>query len=174
MRFKFAVIAAFLLAATGFAPAAAATAAPPTPSLAADGFYKIVNDRTQKCVDVPSASHASGVFLQQWTCHGGDNQRWTPIDERDAFFLLISKHSPQLCLHVRDSTIVDQSTCDFADPAYRWQWRVANDSGDLVLGSKLPGQLCLYLDPNTVRDGAGLRAKPCSNTHPANHWNPVF
>ncbi|TDO33540.1 ricin-type beta-trefoil lectin protein [Kribbella sp. VKM Ac-2527] len=48
----------------------------------ADGAYHLVNRNSGKCLDVPSASTADSVQLQQYTCNGTAAQsfRITPVD----------------------------------------------------------------------------------------------
>jgi hypothetical protein len=164
--------AALLLAAGGLAgTTSAATAAQPV-TAAATSFFKIVNNRTIKCVDVPSSQHTSGVRLQEWECHGGDNQRWAPVDTGDGFFVLISKNSASLCMHIRPDLFVDQDACDIASNLQKWQWGIANSNGDLVLFSAAPGNRCLGLVPNNIGNGTPIGVIPCSNTNSANHWHP--
>jgi hypothetical protein len=48
----------------------------------ADGAYRLVNRNSGKCLDVPAASTADGVQLQQYTCNGTAAQsfRINPVD----------------------------------------------------------------------------------------------
>ncbi len=42
------------------------------------GYVSLVNVNSNKCVDVAdSGGSADGVNVQQFTCHGGDNQQWS-------------------------------------------------------------------------------------------------
>ncbi|WP_031065730.1 RICIN domain-containing protein [Streptomyces sp. NRRL WC-3742] len=35
-----------------------------------------MNDQSGDCLDVPFSSKSQGTRLQQWSCNGGDNQKW--------------------------------------------------------------------------------------------------
>jgi hypothetical protein len=169
--------AALLLAAAGLsgtttAAAAAQPVTPPPVTIAATGFYMIVNNRTNKCVDAPASSHTSGTLLVQFGCHGGDNQRWAPFDAGDGFFVLLSKNTPSLCINIRLDFLIDQEPCNINSVDQKWQWGVANNNGDLVLFSARPGNLCFGLNPNTDKDGTLFFPIPCSNTNSANLWHP--
>lgn len=174
-------LAAALLAIGGLAVTATAAHAQPTavkpapigaPSLASTGFYLLVNDRTNKCVDVPSSSHASGTRLQEWDCHGGDNQRWAPLDLGNGFAAIVSKNSGNLCMNVRDTLIVEQAVCNFSSLSQQWQQGFA-DPVHQVLVSRVPGNYCLGLSPNNIANGTDIAAIPCSNTNTANFWHFV-
>ncbi|WP_263107286.1 RICIN domain-containing protein [Kitasatospora sp. DSM 101779] len=43
----------------------------------ADNIYTFKSVKSGLCLDVPSRSTTVGVQVQQWTCNGGANQRWT-------------------------------------------------------------------------------------------------
>ncbi|MGH9667682.1 MAG: RICIN domain-containing protein, partial [Bryobacteraceae bacterium] len=45
------------------------------------GYYEVVVEHSGKCLDVAGGptSTADGAHLQQWTCSGGDNQKWQLI-----------------------------------------------------------------------------------------------
>jgi hypothetical protein len=168
--------AALLLAAGGLVGSTtAATAAPPV-TTAATSFLKIVNNSTGKCIDVPASSHATGTLLQLWPCHGGDNQRWTPIDTGDGFFQLQSKNTPSMCMNVQIADLwpVDQQSC-VAWAGQKWRWAVVDSNGDLVLVSALPqapgeGSACLRLNNATAT--TRLAAFACDNITSAMFWHP--
>ena len=39
-------------------------------------YFELVNQNSNKCLDVPGGNPAPGVELQQWDCLGGDMQLW--------------------------------------------------------------------------------------------------
>ena len=43
---------------------------------ATPSYFTIVNDESGKCLDVRDASTVTGGIIQQFSCHGGTNQRW--------------------------------------------------------------------------------------------------
>ncbi|MBV8705713.1 MAG: RICIN domain-containing protein, partial [Acidobacteriaceae bacterium] len=42
-----------------------------------DGYYTLNPILTGKCLDVNAISKDDGAIVQQWTCWGGDNQKWS-------------------------------------------------------------------------------------------------
>ncbi|MEO8699891.1 MAG: RICIN domain-containing protein [Kofleriaceae bacterium] len=70
-----------------------------------DGSYAITNTRSGKCLDIPGASTADGVTIQQYACHGGTNQRWK-IVPRERPLNLVSKESGR-CLDVAGASQAD-------------------------------------------------------------------
>ncbi|MBV8865718.1 MAG: RICIN domain-containing protein, partial [Acidobacteriaceae bacterium] len=41
-----------------------------------DGFFSIIPLNSGKCLDVTGVSTKNGATIQQWTCTGGENQKW--------------------------------------------------------------------------------------------------
>jgi len=84
-----------------------------------DRFFTIRSANGGKCLDVPNASGASGIQLQQFTCNGGDNQRWKLLPEPDGRVSIVNKNSG-LCVDVpgastSDNAVLQQFTCNGGD-----------------------------------------------------------
>jgi hypothetical protein len=66
-----------------------------------------------KCLDVRQFSQANGATVQQWNCHGRDNQRWVlePAGtvEGEPSYLLQAVHSGK-CLDVRQFSQANGAT----------------------------------------------------------------
>jgi Ricin-type beta-trefoil lectin domain-like len=41
--------------------------------------YKVIAKHSGKCLDIAGVSTADGANVQQWSCYGGNNQRWRPV-----------------------------------------------------------------------------------------------
>ena len=41
-----------------------------------DAYFTIVALNSGKCLDVAGISNSDGAGIQQWSCWGGDNQKW--------------------------------------------------------------------------------------------------
>jgi hypothetical protein len=85
--------------------------------------YKIVNKNSGQCLDVPDASTADRVPIQQFTCHGGDNQRWLIEHVLGQEYRIRNKNSKK-CLDVAGASTdarakVQQFTCHGGDNQ-RW------------------------------------------------------
>ena len=98
------------------------------------GVYELVASHSQKCLDVPEWSHIDGMPVVQWTCNGGDNQKWRVETTTDGYSRLVAQHSGK-CLDVTGA-----STDDRAD-IIQWQchggqnqqWRVETVAGGYQL-----------------------------------------
>ena len=40
------------------------------------GVDELVASHSEKCLDLPEWSPNDGMPVVQWTCNGGDNQKW--------------------------------------------------------------------------------------------------
>jgi hypothetical protein len=78
------------------------TTPPPPPS----GYYKVIAKHSGKCLDVNGASTADGANVQQWSCNGGNNQRWKLVSMGDGYNELVAKHSSK-CLDVNGASTAD-------------------------------------------------------------------
>ncbi|MFL6118001.1 RICIN domain-containing protein [Actinophytocola sp.] len=148
--------------------AEATTSATAQAALAGD-FIQIVNDRTDKCVDVLNASTATGAVLQEFDCKGNAAQAFRPVDVGNGFFQLANGGSA-LCMEAAVGDRVRQQFCNPAATGQWWRWGVANNVGALVLASGIPG-LCLALVPNTIKNGAAIATIDCSGTNSADLWH---
>ena len=73
------------------------TAPPPPPP--PSGYYKVIAKHSGKCLDVAGVSTADGAKVQQWSCTGGNNQRWKLVSMGDGYNELVAAHSGK-CLDV--------------------------------------------------------------------------
>ena len=83
-------------------------------------YYKLVNRRSGKALDVYQANLVDGADVVQWTDNGGANQQWHVTDIGGGYRTLLSRHSG------RALSIWQTSTADAANAV---QW-VQNNGGD--------------------------------------------
>lgn len=123
------VLAAMAVVSSAMLPAAAIASSGPRPEA-------LVNHGSLLCLDVVSASIASGANVQQFRCHYGTNQQWdivpnvSPNFEPDGTFLLINRNSGK-CLDVvnastADGANVQQFTCH---RGANQRWYIRSDLG---------------------------------------------
>ena len=43
------------------------------------GTVLVVSVNSGKCLDLPAGQTGPGVALQQWSCQGGQNQKWSMV-----------------------------------------------------------------------------------------------
>ena len=59
-----------------------------------EGYYKIVNEKSGKLLDVVGSGMSSGTAVEQWEDNGGyDNQKWIIQDAGNGYYNIISKLS---------------------------------------------------------------------------------
>ena len=78
------------------------------------GYYRLINQKSGKCLDVASASTANGANVIQYTCGTSTNQQWQWV-AIGSYFQLKARHSGK-CLDVvssgtADGTDIQQYTC---------------------------------------------------------------
>lgn len=83
-------------------------------------YYKLVNKKSGKCIDLPNGSTANGVILQQWENANNDNQKWQFQDAGSGYYNIVSKKSSKLI-----SVTGGGSTADAAE-LHQWD----NSKGD--------------------------------------------
>lgn len=86
----------------------------------AGSYYKLINRRSGKALDVYQANLQDGANLVQWPDNGGSNQRWHVTDVGGGYRTLFSQHSGRVLSIWQTST---------ADGANAVQW-VENYGGD--------------------------------------------
>lgn len=107
-------------------------------------YWSIVSNGSGKCLDVYKAGKDNGVNVQQWTCHGGDNQKWSVTQESDGYVTIKNKNSGR-CLDVygvgqQDGANIQQWGCT-GRGNQRWFWsnyaerhvqvvQIADDAGN--------------------------------------------
>ncbi|MFE6051488.1 RICIN domain-containing protein [Kitasatospora sp. NPDC056446] len=99
-------------AAVGLATALATVLPAPSASAYQAGVYQIVNAATDKCLEVADWRTDNGAPVRQWTCTGGDNQKWT----NGPGLTIVNVHSGR-CLEIPGfsttwGTQADQWTCN--------------------------------------------------------------
>ncbi|WP_082801752.1 RICIN domain-containing protein [Herbidospora cretacea] len=144
--------------------ATAANAASPT---------LVVNYNSGQCLEVNNASLAAGAGVLQWTCHGGNHQRWRVIDLGNGYVRLQVEHSAQ-CLEVNNASLaagagVLQWPCHGGT---HQQWQRINTGGGYYLYKARHSSQCLEVSNGSFWLGAGVLQWPC---HGGNHqrWTLV-
>lgn len=74
------------------------------PQAQSAGTYEMVARHSGKCLDIIYASHDDEAAAIQWTCHGGDNQRWRLEPTGDGYFYVVAVHSGK-ALGVSDGSL---------------------------------------------------------------------
>jgi hypothetical protein len=125
------------------------------------GLYELVASHSEKCLDVPDWSLNDGTPVVQWSCNGGDNQKWNLETGTDGYSRLSAQHSGK-CLDVSGV-----STEDRAD-IIQWQchggqnqqWRVEVVPGGYQLVARHSGK-CVDVRGQATIDGGQVIQWPC-------------
>ncbi|WP_405737580.1 family 43 glycosylhydrolase [Streptomyces sp. NBC_00028] len=81
--------------------------------------YTLTNRNSGKCLDVAGSSTADGANVQQYTCNGGNNQKWRVEDQGDDTSRLVN---------VATGKVLDTADCSSADGADLRQWSWLNNT----------------------------------------------
>lgn len=133
----------------------------------ADQFYYLVAQSSGLCADVrggPSAME-DGIALQQWTCWGGDNQKWKLIPTGPETYEIVSKSSGK----VLDVTGGPPAKAD-GIPIQQWSflgganqlWKLI-PSGNALQVTAVNSGMCLDVrgGPTAVDNGIVLQQWSC-------------
>ena len=63
---------------------------------------------SEKCLDVAFGSTANGARVIQFTCHGGDNQKWRTEAVGNGMFQIVAVHSGK-CMDVNEASLQDRA-----------------------------------------------------------------
>ncbi|HEX8864112.1 MAG TPA: RICIN domain-containing protein [Lentzea sp.] len=133
-------------------------------------YQILVNDRTDKCIDVAGHSAVAGGVLHEWDCghdNNSHNQHWGIRNVSGEFFTLqVHEHGFCMAEHGLNAQLT-QENCD-GRSSELWRWAPDAAAGRLWIQS-LSG-LCVALIPNTSRNGTPIGVQFCSNNS-ASHWH---
>lgn len=106
-------------------------------------YTSIVNRASGLCLDITNATMAPGTDVGQWTCNGGNWQRWN----YDATTGLIrSRQDPRFCL---------DNGGTFDDGANVMIWTCSGDANQRFTVDTASGVIAMRTYPTQVVDGAG-------------------
>ncbi|MGW4213170.1 RICIN domain-containing protein [Lentzea sp. NPDC004789] len=134
-------------------------------------FQILVNDRTDKCIDVAGHSAVAGGVLHEWDCghdSNSHNQHWGVRNTNSSGFFNLVVHEHGFCMaeHGLNAQLT-QENCD-GRSSELWRWAPDASAGRLWLQSV--SGLCVALIPNTVKNGTPIGVQFCSDSS-ASHWH---
>ena len=131
---------------------------------AAGGPYQtLIARHSGKCLDIPSQSQAIGQELAQYTCNGGNNQRFWARDAGGGHVRLVTRHS-SLCLAVSGGSTANaahvvQETCG---SGAEQQWLLSDAGGGYVTLTARHSGKCLDVSDESTADSARLIQYDCT------------
>jgi len=114
-------------------------------------YFQIVNRNSGLCMDINNATMGSGTNVQQWTCNGGNWQRWS----YDATTGLIrSLQDPRYCL---------DNGGTYSDGANVQIWACTGNANQRFTLDTVSGSIRMRTYPTQVVDAFNASATPGSN-----------
>ncbi|MEV4752506.1 fibronectin type III domain-containing protein [Streptosporangium sp. NPDC049248] len=136
----------------------------------ADGVgRRLANTNSGLCLDVPAASQADGIKLQQWGCTGATAQSWTFTATPGGFYTLRNVNSGK-CLDVPyaspdPGTQLQQVVCNGSDAQ---NWQTVESATGFQVKNKANG-LCMAVKDAALTNTAQIVQIACAG-QPAQIW----
>lgn len=121
-------------------------------------YYTMTNRSSSKCVDVSGSSTSDNADVQQWDCHGGENQEFELVDAGSGYYYLKARHSGK-CLRAVNGNVV-QYTCNDGWWSEMFE-RVDAGSGYYILENRNTGT-CLRVENSSGSNGASIVLESCN------------
>jgi len=121
-------------------------------------YYTMTNRSSGKCVDVSGWSSSNNTNVQQWDCHGGENQQFELVDVGSGYYNLRARHSGK-CLRAVNGNIV-QYDCNNGWWSEMFE-RISAGSGYYIVRSRNTGS-CLRVENSSGSNGASIVLSPCN------------
>ena len=141
----------------------------------AKDYYQIVSKNSQKCLDVEAGSKENGANIQQWSCFGGNNQKWELRKIEGDYYQIISKESDK-CLDVENRSMenganVHQWRCvgeeeNWNSDNQKWKLRKVGSYYQII--SKRSDK-CLDVENRSTENGANVQQWRCVGEE--ENWN---
>ena len=144
-------------------------------------YYELLNNHTDKCADVESASRSWNAVVHQWTCHRQPHQLWAIDPISTSGNIQLRNKNSQYCLAAGfpyyEGEVVHQLDCTLDNSSGLGNvWTPMWDGGTYKLVhyySALTGwnpPLCLDLDRGSRSDGAKIQLLRCASNSNAQNW----
>jgi hypothetical protein len=122
----------------------------------------IVNENSDKCLDVVGASTANGAEVIQYTCNGGSNQLWTFVDRGNGYVNIVSEQSGK-CLDVTSASTADGATIKMytCGNGTNQQFERRAAGGSHLLVARHSGK-CVDIPAWSTANGTRIKQYPCT------------
>ena len=141
------------------------------PRVPANGFYRIINDLSGRCLDVTNGSDADGAPIQIWSCFNPvpGNQDWLILNKGNNTYEVTGVGSGK-CLDVTgggtgDGVQVEQWDCN-GGLNQTWLLRPSDSQPFFYQLIALNSGKCLDVTGAATGNGARLQQWTCSNAQP--------
>jgi len=130
------------------------------------GYKALVARNSNKCIDIFGAEKEAGANVQQYDCHGKDNQAFEFVNEKDGWFQIKAKDSG-LCLDVQgysneNGANIIQWDCKSRNSENQ-QFQMVNQGGGWYSLKAKHSNHCLDINAASMDNGANLEQYQCNN-----------
>jgi hypothetical protein len=119
-------------------------------------YNTLIARNSGKCVDVPNQSLWQGIALAQYTCNGGNNQKWWFKSVGSGYYQLVGRGS-SLCLQ-ENAANVTQENCGSATSQ---QWSVEASGSYWLVKARATGE-CLDVNGASTANSAAIITYTCN------------
>ena len=132
-----------------------------------EGYYKIINQKSGKLLDVVGSGMSSGTAVDQWEDNGGhDNQKWIVEKTKDGYYNVISKLNGMYLtvngtgancdlLYVANATDEDNQKFKIAEVKNMNEEKTIEEGTYKIVLANVPTQ-SLTVDGGKTNDGANV------------------
>ena len=165
---RFLLVALFLGVVT-LVPTTRVQASPPAPTEdiapAAVSGRVIMNVHSRKCFDIAGGNTGNNANVQQYTCHAGDNQRWTlAATSQPNTVLLKSSQNLSKCLDVAGGSTQDGANIQMYEchggPAQQFRFQETGTYSEFYLVNVHSGK-CIDIAGGSVNNHANVQQFTC-------------
>ncbi|MFJ9584082.1 RICIN domain-containing protein [Streptomyces acidicola] len=121
-------------------------------------YNTLIARHSSKCADVTSQSLWAGAQIKQYTCNGGNNQKYWFKSVGSGYYQLMVRNS-SLCVQENASTVT-QENCDSS--ATGQQWSLTTTGSYVNIKSRATGE-CLDVNGASTADSAALITYACNS-----------
>jgi thermitase len=129
------------------------------------GVYQVVNVNSNKCLDVTGVSTANGAIIQQWSCGGGDHQKWQIEVASAGLYRLRAMHSGRVMdvFNGSGSNGAKIQQWDLNGTLSSQKWAIQPSGSGYQMVNYLSGK-CLDVLNSSTTDGTQLQQFTCNGS----------
>lgn len=121
-------------------------------------YNTLIARHSAKCADVTSQSLWAGAQIKQYTCNGGNNQKYWFKSVGSGYYQLMTRHS-SLCVQENANTVT-QEKCNSSSTGQ--QWSLTTSGSYVKVVSRASGE-CLDVNGASTADGAAIITYTCNS-----------
>ncbi|MDX3731222.1 RICIN domain-containing protein [Streptomyces caniscabiei] len=121
-------------------------------------YNTLIARHSSKCADVTSQSQWAGAQIKQYSCNGGNNQKYWFKSVGGGYYQLMTRHS-SLCVQENASTVT-QENCNSSNTAQ--QFSLTTTGSYVNVKSRASGE-CLDVNGGSTADGAAIITYTCNS-----------